>query len=148
MTEATLHNQTANQETAQKEAVQTEQAQKQPHDGANNAGCNGPYFRPNVDIVEAADELVLYADIPGARSETIEVHYENGELTVQANVEQRNTDATYLLREYGVGGFVRTFRVGEQVDASRISAEYADGVLTLHLPKAEALRPRKIAVNG
>ncbi len=147
MTEATMHNETANQETAQKEPVQAEHAQKEAHGGEVEATRAGRYYRPNVDIVELADELVLFADTPGARGDAIDVHYENGELTVRAPVEPRQTDASYLLREYGVGGYVRTFRVGEQIDASRISAEYADGVLKLRLPKAEAVRPRKIAVN-
>jgi HSP20 family protein len=53
----------------------------------------------------------------------------------------------YFLREYGVGDFQRNFEVGEQIDAERISAEYSDGVLTLHLPKVVAARPRKIAVK-
>jgi HSP20 family protein len=52
------------------------------------------------------------------------------------------------LEEYGVGDFLRTFRVGEQIDASRISAEYSNGVLKLRLPKAEAVRPRKIKVDA
>ncbi len=56
--------------------------------------------------------------------------------------------SAYLLREYGVGDFYRTFRVSEQIDASRIEAEYADGVLKLHLPKVEAVKPRKITVKA
>jgi HSP20 family protein len=46
-----------------------------------------------------------------------------------------------------VGGYYRTFQVSESVDASKISAEYADGVLKLHLPKSEAVKPRKISVK-
>lgn len=144
MTEATLHNQTANREAAQKEPAPAEQAQKQPQNGHANGDR---YYSPNVDIVELPHELVLFADTPGARSDSIDVQFENGELTVRAEVEPRQPDANYLLREYGVGGFVRTFRVGDQIDASRITAEYADGVLKLHLPKAEAIRPRKIEVR-
>jgi HSP20 family protein len=52
-----------------------------------------------------------------------------------------------LLREYGVGDFRRAFRVGNQIDATRISADFADGVLRLHLPKIEAAKPRKISVQ-
>ena len=144
MTEATMHHETANREAAQKEPAAAEQAQKQPPNGP--AGTDH-YYRPNVDIVELPNELVLFADTPGARADSIDVQYENGELTVRAMVEPRQPAANYLLREYGVGGFIRTFRVGDQIDASRISAEYADGVLKLHLPKAEAVRPRKIDVR-
>jgi HSP20 family protein len=53
-----------------------------------------------------------------------------------------------LLQEYGVGDFYRTFKVSEQIDSTRISAEYHDGVLTIHLPKVEAAKPRKISVQS
>ena len=54
----------------------------------------------------------------------------------------------FLLQEYGVGDFYRSFRVGEQVYPTRIGAEYRDGVLTLRLPKVEAAKPRKITVQS
>jgi HSP20 family protein len=110
---------------------------------------SGQFYRPNVDILEQADELLVVADVPGAAASEIDIHFEDGQLTVRANVKNRQGDSTrYLLREYGVGDFYRTFRVGEQIDASRIKAEFADGVLTLHLPKIEAVKPRKIAVSA
>ena len=60
--------------------------------------------------------------------------------------ERQEAQGPYLRQEYGVGDFYRTFRVSEQIDASRISAQYAAGGLTLHLPKVEAVKPRKIKV--
>jgi len=106
-------------------------------------------YRPNVDILERGDELLVVADVPGARSDSIDVHFEDGTLKIHAAVEPREgDDQACLLREYGVGDFRRSFQVSEAVDASKISAEYADGVLTLRLPKAEALKPRKIAVQA
>lgn len=110
---------------------------------------SGPTYRPNVDIVERADELLVLAEVPGARAENINIDFEQGRLTIHASVKARRPDdAVYLQREYGVGDFYRVFQVGEQIDASKISAEVENGVLTLHLPKAEAARPRKIAVKG
>ncbi len=104
-------------------------------------------YRPNVDILEQGDELLVRADVPGASSETIDVKFEDGTLEIQAAVEPRECDGqTCLLREYEVGDYYRSFQVSEAIDAGKISAQYADGVLTLHLPKAEALKPRKIAV--
>lgn len=109
---------------------------------------SGYSYRPNVDILEKADELVVVADVPGTRPEAIDIDFDNGELTIHARVPPRNEDVDFLLHEYGVGDFYRTFRVSEAIDASRITAEYADGVLTLHLPKAEAVKPRKISVRA
>ncbi|HEY4308498.1 MAG TPA: Hsp20/alpha crystallin family protein [Pirellulales bacterium] len=123
-------------------------------DVQNQQGCRtrGPesrVFRPSVDILELADELLIFANVPGAVANQIDVQFEGGQLTVRAPVAARQTGETnYLLREYGVGEFLRTFRVGEQIDGSRITAEYTDGVLKLHLPKAEAAKQRKIEVKG
>lgn len=109
---------------------------------------NRPLFRPNVDIVEREDELVVLADMPGTCSEDINIQFENGTLTIYAKVRERQAqDTGYELNEYGIGDFQRTFQVSETIDAGRISAEYGDGVLTLHLSKTEAARPRKIAVK-
>jgi HSP20 family molecular chaperone IbpA len=104
-------------------------------------------YRPNVDILEQGDELLVVADVPGARSDAIDVKFEDGMLEIQAAVEPRQCDGhTCLLHEYEVGDYYRSFQVSEAIDGGKISAEYADGVLTLHLPKAESLKPRKIAV--
>lgn len=109
---------------------------------------NVRHYQPNVDIVELAEELIVYADMPGATAEGIDVDFENGTLTIHGKVKPRQGDETnYVLQEYGVGHFYRTFRVSETVDSQRISAHYADGVLVLHLPKVEAARPRKINVK-
>lgn len=108
---------------------------------------SGSYYRPNVDIVEKADELVVRADVPGVAPDGIDVHFEDGTLAIHAKVPPRNQDVDFLVREYGVGDFYREFRVNETVDVGKISAELADGVLTLHLPKIEAAKPRKITVK-
>jgi len=106
------------------------------------------HFRPNVDILEKEHELLVLADVPGAASDKIDIDFEDGALSLHARVEPRQAAETqYLLREYGTGDYCRTFRVSEAIDAEKIAAEYANGVLTLHLPKAEAARPRKITVN-
>lgn len=118
-------------------------------DGACAAGTrNGSHYRPNVDIVDRSDELTVYADVPGARGEDVEVEFEKGTLTVHARVAERPSEGTeLLLNEYGVGDFHRSFQIGDQIDVEGITAQCADGVLTLHLPKVQAVRPRKIAVQ-
>ncbi|MGB2985344.1 MAG: Hsp20/alpha crystallin family protein [Phycisphaerae bacterium] len=109
----------------------------------------GPTYRPSVDIVERPDELLVVADVPGVTAESVNVRYEHGELTLEAHVEPRQrADTSYLLREYGVGAFRRVFRLNETIDAEQISAEVGNGVLTLHLPKAESAKPRRIKVKS
>ena len=109
----------------------------------------GRSYRPNVDIIEREDELLLMADIPGVKADDININYENGQLSLHAKVDPRQDEASteYLVREYGVGDFYRNFQVGEGIDPSRIEADVKNGVLTLRLPKAEAVKPRKIAVK-
>jgi len=110
----------------------------------------GRTYIPSVDIIEQPDKLLLLADVPGARRDDLDISYEGGLLTIHAKVTPRQEprSATCLLREYGVGDFYRSFEVGEGIDANKIEAELHDGVLTLHLPKAQALLPRKIAVKA
>ncbi len=55
---------------------------------------------------------------------------------------------SYLHREYGVGNYERSFEVSDQIDANKITAQIKDGVLTVHLPKAEVVKPRKIDVQN
>lgn len=109
----------------------------------------GPTYIPAVDIVEANDKLMLMADLPGVTRDGLDIQYERGQLTISGRVTPRQDPNTeYLLREYGVGDFYRVFEVGEGIDAQKIEAELSSGLLTLHLPKAQALMPRKIAVKA
>ena len=108
----------------------------------------GPTFRPNADIHETPEAFIVRADVPGARPEGVDVRFEDGVLTLKASVPARRFEhARTLSREYGVGDFERAFRVGEGIDTEQIKAELKDGVLTLTLPKAAAVRPRAIKVQ-
>jgi HSP20 family protein len=120
------------------------QAQAAPAEHTRAGLC----FRPNVDILERPDELLLIADMPGVGPNDIDIHFEDRQLTISGHVKPRHDDdAQYLIREYGVGDFCRMFQISEQIDAGKISAKYSNGVLTLHLPKVEAMKPRKISVQ-
>jgi HSP20 family protein len=105
-------------------------------------------FTPRCDILELADELVLYADLPGVQPGDVDVRYEKGELAIYARCTARQEGENYLACEYGVGDYYRAFTVGEAIDADQISAELKQGVLTVHLPKSEAIKPKKIAVKA
>ena len=109
----------------------------------------GPVFRPDVDVVETSSEFVVTADLPGVDESGVRVHLERGVLSLDADLASRPEPTwTPLLVEYRLGGFHREFRLSDTIDAGRISATLRDGVLELHLPKAEPHRPRAIPVQG
>jgi len=110
--------------------------------------AQGVSFTPRVDILETGEELVLCADMPGVKPEDVEIRYERGELVVHGKCAPRQTQTKYLYSEYGVGDFYRTFSLSEHLDASKITARLQNGVLEVHLPKLETVKPRKIAVQG
>ncbi len=114
---------------------------------APEATRGGVYYTPRVDIYESADEVVLQCDMPGAKPQDVDVRYEKGELSLYGKVKLRQAPAEYLGEEYGVGDFYRSFAIAPEIDAGKISAEYRDGVLTVHLPKQERVKPKRIAVK-
>ena len=97
---------------------------------------------PPVDVYENADEILVLADVPGADAESIQVHLDPPELRFEARPKQLNGN--------GEAGFVytRAFRVNENIDPERISANLEHGVLHIHLKTAEAVKPRKIPVKA
>jgi len=105
-------------------------------------------YTPRFDIVEVGDELTLYGDLPGVAPENLEVRFENDHLIVHGRVEPRHEDRQHLYSEYGIGDFYREFRINEAVDVAKIEAELKDGVLTLHLPKVESIKPKRIEVKS
>jgi len=107
----------------------------------------GLMFQPNVDICDLGAEVLLVCDVPGAQPDGIDVTFEDGVLAVQAAVPPRDLPGTVLRREYGVGDYRRSFRLGEGFDASLITADYRRGVLTIRVPRLAAVRPRKVAVR-
>jgi HSP20 family molecular chaperone IbpA len=108
----------------------------------------GQTFSPRFDIWETEDELVLYGDMPGVAPENLDIRFENRELTIHGKVEPRHRGINFLAGEYGIGDFYRSFTIGETIDDGKITAELSQGVLTLHLPKTEAVKPRRIEVKS
>ena len=108
----------------------------------------GVVFEPRVDIAEVDDNMLLYVDMPGVKSEDVDVRFENRELQIRGKVTPAAKNPHFLLIEYGVGDYYRAFSVTDDIDAEKISADLNDGVLTVHLPKAEALKQRRITVNA
>lgn len=108
----------------------------------------GPYFEPAVDIFETDDALVLKADLPGADAESIETDVRENLLTITARVTPLDGKWKPLHTEYREGHYLRQFRLGQQIDQTKITAGFKDGVLTLTLPKADHARPRRIKVEA
>lgn len=104
---------------------------------------------PTVDISETDKEYQITAELPEVKKEDVKVTVENGILTLQGERRQEKEEKgkRYHRIERSYGTFVRSFALPESVDQTGVKAEYKDGVLTLHLPKTEALRPKAIEVK-
>jgi len=114
------------------------------HDEVTPAAEHAPAERggavsPRVDVLETENEYLVLADMPGAKPEDVDLRFEQGELTVHGRRAIRKNEFTT---------YHRIFSVADSVAADKISAELKAGVLTIHLPKVEAVKPKKIAVNG
>jgi HSP20 family protein len=106
-------------------------------------------WTPAVDIVETENELTFTFDLPGLKMEDIEVHLENGTLTVKGSrkFEHEENKKGYHRVERSYGAFSRAFSLPETVDPDKITASYKDGVLTVAAGKREAAKPRSVKVN-
>jgi HSP20 family protein len=105
-----------------------------------------PFFMP-MDLCKVDDHYVLTADLPGVDPGSIDVTADNGTLTLTAHRSARSDDAAqWLTNERFYGTYRRQLSLGDGVDASRISATYDNGVLTVSIPVAEAAKPRRIDI--
>lgn len=107
-----------------------------------------PVYVPAVDIYESEEALTLLADMPGVGPESVTIDVRDNQLTLRGTVTVEGANERMLLQEYGVGDYYRQFTLGRAIDQSKIEASIKDGVLTLRLPKADAVKPRKIAVKA
>ncbi len=101
-----------------------------------------------MDLYRDGDHYVLHVDLPGADPGTIDVNVEDRTLTIRAERTPRTEhDVQWLAKERPVGTYARQLTVGRGLALDRISATYADGVLTLTVPVAEEAKPRRIEVQ-
>jgi len=105
-------------------------------------------FRPDVDIVERKDDIVIMADMPGVGKDSVDITLENKVLTIYGKVDAEIPEKHKLyLSEYGVGDYQRVFNINEEIDRDKIEASVKNGVLKILLPKSEALKTKKIEVK-
>jgi HSP20 family protein len=102
-----------------------------------------------MDAIRRENEVELRFDLPGIDPESIDVTVDHGVLTVKASRSEEYTDGEKpFIRERVMGSYARRIRLSDAVDAEKIEAGYADGVLTVHVPVAEQAKPRKIEVRS
>jgi HSP20 family molecular chaperone IbpA len=110
---------------------------------------SGEVYVPLTDIVETRDDIWVYADMPGADDQSVDVTLENDLLTIEGFVRADVPGDFQLVRgEYGLGDYLRTFTLNDRIDRSKIEASVKNGVLKLRLPKAEPVKPKKIVVTS
>ena len=105
-------------------------------------------FSPAIDVRANADEIVFVCDVPGLKQEDLEITVASGKLTIkgQRRYEGGEKDQVWLGRAYGA--FERAFTLPDLVDAEKLSADLADGVLTLRVPKVPQAKPRRITIGN
>ena len=106
-------------------------------------------WTPTVDISETEAEYAIKAELPEVKKEDVKVTVEDGVLTIQGERKQEKEEKgrKYHRIERAYGRFVRSFTLPDTVDEGKVRAEYADGVLKLHLPKSEKAKPKQIDVK-
>lgn len=102
---------------------------------------------PPVDIRDAGEAIVLVADMPGVGKEGVKVTLDGTQLTIEGERTVPMPEGQPLHQESSRLAYRRVFEIAPDIDAGRISARVADGVLTVTLPKAEAVKPRRIEVT-
>jgi HSP20 family protein len=104
--------------------------------------------RPLADIYETQEAFIIKMDVPGIEKNSVDVTLDNQVLQVHATVKkaESNTEPKWIQGEYELSDYYRAFKVSDGIDGERIHAALEHGVLTIELPKSEALKPRKIHV--
>jgi HSP20 family protein len=118
-------------------------------------GQNGPQagvtaWVPAVNVREDDKELTFTVDLPGIKPDQVEITNENGVLTIRGErKETRSEDdkGRYHIVEQSYGAFSRSFQLPQGLDQNKIDAQFENGVLTVHIPKAAAAQPKRIEIK-
>ena len=115
-----------------------------PNDDLGQAG-----WLPAVDVRESEEAFVFTAELPGISGEAVEITVEDGILTLsgERRFNEEDEEKNYRRIERAYGSFSRSFRLPSAVDAEKIEATFADGLLTVTVPKAEIAKARKIDIS-
>lgn len=106
-----------------------------------------PAVVPLVDIYENDNEILLRADMPGVEKKDISINIDNGKLSL-GGIRKSESKGSAQWEEFGDVEYQRMFSVPQTIDVEKVVAELKDGVLSLHLPKSEAAKPRQIEIKA
>ncbi len=99
------------------------------------------WMKPPCDVYENDNEWLITADLPGVAKDALSLHLDKNDLTIEA----RRGEGEW---NQGFAGFQRTYTVPAGVDGEKVTAELNNGVVAIHLPKSEAIKPRQITVTA
>ena len=119
----------------------------QPERGTQTPNGTASFVTPEVNIFEAKEGYVLEAEMPGVNKDGLEITLEGNEITLVGRRHPETLKAEVLYRESRPADYRRVFELDPAIDSAKISAKMDQGVLTLHLPKTEKVKPRKISIS-
>jgi len=104
---------------------------------------------PPVDILESKDAYLIRAELPGMKKEDINLEFTDGVVTLsgERKLEEPAAGVEYHRAERVTGKFVRSFHLPKTIKQDEMKATYRDGILELHVPKADEVKPKQIAIN-
>ncbi len=105
------------------------------------------FVTPAASVKENGDGYTLQVEMPGVNKEGLEISVENNELTIVGRRSKSAVEGSLIHRESRSDNFRRTFEMDPSIDTGKIVARIDQGIATLTLPKAEQVKPRKIAVS-
>jgi HSP20 family molecular chaperone IbpA len=135
--------------TEETQEIQVNDTEKQVAESDAERTRDQPAFVPRVDIYETDDAIVLVADMPGVKEDSVDITLEKGVLTLNGYVDPEVPEGYSLAHaEYRVGDYVRSFTLSNEINQDAIEATLKDGVLRVTLNKVTEAQTKKIAVKA
>ena len=110
---------------------------------------SGTGHYPRVNLTETADSFLVKSLLPGIDPKDLEINLLNGTLTLSGERKETKPEVdTWHRRERNLNKFTRVIEVPEEIDLGQVHADYQDGLLTITLPKAEKVKPKRIEITS
>jgi len=120
----------------------------------DNVGADQDWAQPSmwglaVDMVENKDDFIVKASVPGINPDDLDISYADDTLTIKGEIKSDNEvkENQYHMRERRYGSFARSITLSTKIKGDAIEASYQNGVVTLRLPKAEEVKPKRISIK-